>query len=147
MRGITTRVKDLFRYIFLVADYEPFEFLAAIAMFTSAMVLLNPYTDLYTNGASYKLVSAIVSESFLGTILLFAALNKFFALMCGDLHYRMWVTSIAAFIWGFLFVVFLSGNLSVWFPWMLGLFCLVSAATAARMRKDIITKTPPWTRK
>ena len=147
MRSFTTRVRDLFRYIFLVADYEPFEFIAAFAMLFSAMVVLNPYTDIYTNGASYQLLSAIVSESVLGTILLFVSLNKFFALMSGDLHYRSWITTVATLVWGFLFVVFLTGNLGVWFPWMLGLFCLVSAATAARMRKDIITKTPPWTHK
>lgn len=141
------RLADLFRFIFLTADYEPFEFLASLIMMVSGIVLLNPYTDLYSNSHAYAYLSALTSEPVMGAILLFVALNKFFALMDGRLQYRMWVTSAAALIWFFLFVVFLAADLSVWFPWTLGLFCIISAAAAARMHRDIVANLPPWTQK
>jgi hypothetical protein len=147
MLGLTSRLRDLFRFIFLTADYEPFEFLASFVLLISGLVVLNPYTDIYTTSHSYDYVKLITTEPVLGTLLLFVSFNKFFALLHGSLTYRMYITIAASFTWAFLFVIFLSADLGVWFPWIFGLFCLVSAATAARMHRDVCANVPPWTHK
>lgn len=126
------------RYVLLDGGYIIYEAYTACIMFLSGILVLNPYTDVFSNGKAYALLSIVIDEKAFGALLLFSGLCSLFALYTLDLDFRKWAMLGQSFIWGTLFCLLVASSYSAWFPMLLAMNCLFCVAVFARINKEII---------
>lgn len=139
------KIKDVFYYTFAVFDYEPLEILNIIFLFFYAAGILNPRTDAFTTGDSYRFIATIMSEHTFGVVILFLALNGMFAFFDGNLRYRWWATFATASFWILVFSTIFAANNNITVALILIPCALMSVLPCSRIARDIKNnRQVPW---
>lgn len=144
MYSFNKRIIALLKYIVLRSEYEMFELFIGLILFISSLLILNPYSDLFSNGGSYIIVNSLFSEEAFGAILLFISLLSILGIVSAEMHIRKWAMLGQTGTWTLIFALFVSSPGSVWFPSLLFLFSFFSAIIYARIKRDIKDNKPSW---
>lgn len=121
------------REIFLDGKYGIYEVYSASVLLLSSLIILNPFTDVFSNGKSYLILSHITSEAQFGSILLFCGLCSLLSLYLDNKSMRIWFSLIQAIIWASLFALMVSASYSSWLPILFVMNSIFSAIVFARL--------------
>lgn len=138
-RGVDS-TKDLVLELFVSCPTRPYEGLFSTLLFVSAIVILDPTTNIYGNAITYAYIRWLPEAAF-GAIILFISLNGLASAISKNVRWRAYSTTGVALVFTTLFVLFFSANSKgMLIPW-LGILGVVSFAHAIRLwliHKDYI---------
>lgn len=145
MHGINRRISRLRQALFLEADYLPLEAANIYWLLLWTVAVLPPQTDIFAAGRAYTYIAHVMSEAQFGAIFLFLLLNAVFALMHGNLWYRLASSATQTFIYGTLLFLFMNANPHSVIALLVGGSAVFSFFVSARLVRDIRDHVPPWT--
>jgi hypothetical protein len=131
MKNLLLRFRKFFQRFDYVSDLEKVSFLTLLL---SALSVISPYSDVFSNGRAYILLSNTITEAQFGGIITFFLMLSAFSLYSGDLKFRFWVNIAICVFWVVQFTLFIvAQDYSGYLTWLVLIFAYVANKSAARI--------------
>ena len=127
----------LFNIRLRLSQTSALEYLTTLTLFISTVIILNPYTSIFTSGKNYILISHLISEQTFGTVNLFFLLLSLFSIFDGNKSFRKWTLIAVSVYWAVQFSLFLSSYSAGYLTWLVCIFALQAVIPAGRLAREI----------